>query len=126
MVSSVYRGFSYPFQIGDAGTPQPASDMDLLMNSLEQIILTDQGERLMRPEFGSRVLDYIFENSSEGLGSALIAEVSGAIGRYEPRVLVTRVNVVRDDTTVYIDIDFQMRATGQVESMRMAIPAPSA
>jgi phage baseplate assembly protein W len=65
-------------------------------NEIEQaiciILATMPGERVMRPEFGSRLSELVFEPNN--VQTALQAEryVYEALGRWEPRIEVTAVH----------------------------------
>jgi len=68
----------------------------------------------MRPEFGCRIHEFVFASADGGTASAIAAEVTSALRRWEPRVDVEDVIVsfdARDPSVLYIDIRYAIRRT---------------
>ena len=78
----------------DRHTGLPISGIDHLMQSIEDILTTPIGSRLMRPEYGSTVRRFVDLPVSEGWKSAVQAEAARALKRWEPRLDLTRVQVL--------------------------------
>ena len=77
----------------DRHTGLPISGVDHLMQSIEDILTTPLGARLMRPEYGSTIRRFVDLPVSEGWKSAVQAEAARALKRWEPRLELTRVQV---------------------------------
>ena len=78
------------------------------------ILLTYPGERPMRPEFGSRVRDFVFRSVDEEMCTLLAYEVKKALQRWEPRVDILKVTAVPDPDRpelVYIDVQYAIKGT---------------
>ncbi len=91
------RGIRFPFRFSErTGGTEESSDLDRIRESILQILETRPGERLMRPEFGSRVKDLVFEQNDAVLKGLLRFHITDAIRRWEKRVTVT--NVSFDDS----------------------------
>ena len=75
MANSIYRGVSFPFRRSDTEFPASSSDDELIQESLIQLFQTKKGERVMRPDVGSRVYDLVFDPNNPALGDILRAEV---------------------------------------------------
>ena len=78
----------------DRHTGLPISGIDHLMQSIEDILTTPIGSRLMRPEYGSSIRHFVDLPVSEGWKSAVQAEAARALNRWEPRLDLTRVQVL--------------------------------
>lgn len=78
----------------DRRTGQPLSGVAHLRQSIEDILGTPLGSRRMRPEYGSRLRRMVDLPVNEGWKSAVQAEVARALGRWEPRLKLQRVQVV--------------------------------
>lgn len=66
-------------------------DVNAVLQSVENILLTNTGEKPFEPTFGANLRQLLFENTnaySEGFISSLIRE---SIGRWEPRAKVMSV-----------------------------------
>ncbi len=91
------RGIRFPFRFSErTGGTEESSEHDRIRESILQILETRPGERFMRPEFGSRVKDLVFEQNDAVLKGLLRFRITDAIKRWEKRVVVT--NVSFDDS----------------------------
>ena len=91
-------GIDSTFRRGARGTPEPAYDDEALKASLEQILNTALGERVMRPTFGTSTLKRVFDNVGPAQRAALKHDVQTKIALWEPRVRVVRINVDSKET----------------------------
>src|SRR3954453_10923474 len=85
-----------------------------LEQAMRLILATYPGERPMRPEFGSRLRDYVFRGGTDDTRSALAVEVRNALVRGDPRIDIHGVAVEPDPddpTLLYIDISYAPKAT---------------
>ena len=64
--------------------------------AVQNIILTNKGERLYDDQYGSNVRSYLFEPLDLATSSSIADEISGALGRYEPRIRITQLLVEPD------------------------------
>ncbi len=108
---AVYKGLAFPLKKSELQIPSPATDDELIRQSIFQIIMTGEGERVMRPEFGSGTISRIFDNNDALLAESLKFQLQTAITKYEPRAMVQNISVTREDTTVTIEIQFVVIAT---------------
>lgn len=116
-----FKGFRFPFQASPREVPASAVPPQLLTDSIKQILLTEKGERVMRPDFGTRLRGMLFDNIDPNFVELVRREVVDAITRWEPRVQVKRVEVVQDrefESKVTVNVEFvalgQVVATGPV------------
>lgn len=85
-----------------------------LEEAMRLILMTYPGERPMRPEFGSRLRDYVFAEANADTAYSLSAVVEEAIARWEPRVDVHGVRVLVDSADrnrLLIDIYYVVKGT---------------
>src|SRR4051812_18428599 len=121
---ATFKGIQFPFQKGTTSFPAAASDAALIRQSIIQILLTEAGERLMRPDFGSGLISRVFDNNDSVLESLLQAEVFAAVGKWEPRAIVRSVDMVRNDSTITVTVSYVVVATRQLDSVSLALSAP--
>jgi len=74
-------------------TGQALTGMDHIIQSIRDILTTPIGTRLMRPNYGSRIFEYIDAPMTDETKIQMIAATAEAIGKWEPRVEVKRVQV---------------------------------
>lgn len=126
MPGSVPVGYGFPFGPGPEGFPAPVSGDDLIRESIIQLVMTRRGERVMRPELGTGAADYVFENNNEALAAALKMEIKTAIARFEPRAVVTGVDIAQRDSEVFVDVGYTVITSGSSGTIPIPFgPAPS-
>ena len=94
------RGWSFPptFDPGN-GTVDLVSDVTDIEQSLNILLSTSLGERVMQPNYGCALQPYMFEPLNATLIGYLKDRVNNAILFYEPRITVISVDVTAIDST---------------------------
>ena len=64
-----------------------------IARSVKNIVFTIPGEKPFNPDFGSRITDSLFENIDDITASQIENELRDSIGRFEPRVSITSLEV---------------------------------
>jgi phage baseplate assembly protein W len=100
------KGLKFPFMFqsvsgGTEVSTVTSREHHHIKESILQILGTRPGERLMNPEFGSRLHDLVFERSDEVLKGLIRHYVIDAIKRWEKRIIIT--GVTFDDSPQHID-----------------------
>lgn len=104
MTVNLYNGIKFPFQKSGTSFPAATNDDALIRESLIQLILTANGERVMRPNFGTNARAFVFENNDAVLGNLLRSEVKGVVAKYEPRVQLTDIQLERKDSQIIMTL----------------------
>ncbi|MET8625809.1 GPW/gp25 family protein [Kitasatospora sp. NPDC004669] len=93
---------------GPGGGLAWASGMELVRQSIETILDTEPGERVMRPDFGCGLRQYLMAPNTAATRAALRAEIERALSSWEPRIQVADVSVTpgEEPTMVWIDIAY--------------------
>lgn len=118
-------GIDFPFRRAGGKFPAVAEDDYAVKASIRQIIETSQGERPMRPNAGSRVMEMLFENNTQLLAARVQREVRRAVREQEKRVSVVQVNVDVDSSpngnTVRVDVIYRLAGRLQSTSTTMTV-----
>lgn len=96
-------------------------DDERIASDVMHVLLTRKGERLRMPEFGTRIIDYIFGQNTEGTWEEIEKEAKDAIGRYVEGVnLVSVASYIDDenDNSVYLDMKYTVRKGDTTELKR--------
>ena len=94
----------------DRNAGRAMTGIEHLRQSIADILTTPVGSRVMRPEDGSHLPRMVDLPVNKGWISAVQAEVARAIGRWEPRLKLSRVTVVSViDGKVKMTIDGEYR-----------------
>lgn len=117
-------GFKFPFTVGTTSFPEEAVDEDVIKSSIIQILSTGYGERIMRPDFGCRSFDYVFENDNELLQVMIERDVRSALYKWEPRIRVESLTVESDQETspgvITINIVYTVLSSNQLDSLTIS------
>jgi len=76
------------------------------------ILLTRPGERLMRPDFGAGLLNFVHQPNNETTRNLIAGVVRKSLARWEPRVVVDDVDVraSRDNVAeVHVTVGYRLR-----------------
>jgi uncharacterized protein len=112
--SFVGRGFSFPMGVDTDGGIRMTRGPEDLDASMRVILSTAPSERLMRPQFGCRIWDLLFEPVNFNTLGQMAAAAGEAIAQWEPRVDVLGIECIpdaRDQFLVNINITYRVRAT---------------
>jgi phage baseplate assembly protein W len=112
MTDFIGRGWAFPIRTDANGGIGLVSREREIAEAIRIILSTVPGERPMRPDFGCRIHEFVFSATDATTASAIGAEVTTALTRWEHRIDVEDVVVVfgpDDPTTFYIDIRYRMK-----------------
>lgn len=120
MADILGNGWAFRVDVDARGRIALARSERDVEEAIYMILLTPQGQRVMRPEFGCRIHDLIFapnDATTVGLASYYVEE---ALGMWEPRIRVLDVDVradAEDPARMWIDILYQIKATADRRSL---------
>ena len=120
---ATFRGIAFPFGKSNTSFPAEVEDAELIRQSIVQIVTTAKGERVMRPDFGSSAMSYIFENNNDLLAELIREEITTAVSKFEPRAIVRDVQTVRDENEVTVTIFYVVVLTGKQDSVEITVPS---
>lgn len=112
--SFVGRGFTWPLRVDASGSIALTDGSGDLDDAIRVVLLTAPGERLMRPQFGCRIWDLLFEPVTANLLGLVDRAVRDALAQWEPRIEVLDVAPRQDDDNpglVLIDLTYRVKAT---------------
>jgi phage baseplate assembly protein W len=107
----------YPFHIDSRGRTASCNDAAHVRDMLEQLLFTNAGERVNRPDFGSGLMQLIFTPNSPELAAALQFTMRAAIQQWLGDVLELQLlEVESNDAVLRITIRYALRRTGEVRT----------
>ncbi len=109
-VSFTFSDFLFTMSINANGVPTIQYDFDDIAQSIQTILSTSPGERMMLPTFGCNVPSYVFEPCNTFTARNLAADIKDALIEWENRISVTNVTVTPSPTqhAFYIDIKYSL------------------
>ena len=93
-------GWKFPVQLDDNQSIKMSRYEEDIKEAILIILGTAKGERMMLPEFGCGIHDFVFESMNTSMINRVNSSVREALTKWEPRIEVTDVRVTRDDTKV--------------------------
>jgi phage baseplate assembly protein W len=96
-----------------------AEGPEKVRQSLKLILLTQPGERVMRPSFGCGLGRFLMEPNTVATRALIAAEVRRAIELWEPRVQLKDVitEIGSDPSLVIITIRYEHKRTGRSDAL---------
>jgi len=92
-------GWSFPPTFDyDTGQVEMVSNLQDIKESLDILLSTSLGERVMQPDYGCNLNDYMFESLNNSLIGLIKHHVENSILFYEPRIRVEKVDVTSADS----------------------------
>ena len=109
------RGWAFPVTFGNQGRAVTLAEAEEdIHQSLEILLSTHVGERLLNPTFGWKRDSLMFEPVSTSFAAYLAKEIETAILFFEPRVKLNAVDFESEpdqDGLVLIRIDYTIKTT---------------
>ena len=95
-------------------------DESAIQQALVNLLLTRKGEKPFIPDFGTEIVDLLFENHGDPLSTLKIrTSIEYAIGTYEPRVVFKDVDIDTteiDSNNVFLNVKYSL--VGEPEGSR--------
>jgi len=114
---------SFPLRIGVNGG-QTSPRRDHVREQIAQVLFTDPGERVFRPEFGAGIRALIFEPNGSVLADILRKRLTDSLadalqGEVDPKTL--QVNVRAEEEKLFVVISYALATVGQSESYEIPL-----
>src|SRR5215213_9420792 len=110
---------NFPFKFDGRGQTATANESQHIRQMIEQLIFTNPGERVNRPDFGSGILQLIFAPNSPELAATLQFTMQAALQQWLGDVIqVLALDVTSLDSTLTVDLKYLVRRTNQEQTAR--------
>jgi phage baseplate assembly protein W len=107
-------GWAFPVSLDGSRAIAAVSDEEDVRQSIRIILGTGRGERVMRPDFGAGLHDFLFAPSNFATTEALRVRVEESLIDWEPRIELEQVSVVPaadDGSRLDIEVVYRVRST---------------
>ncbi len=102
----------FPFHFDRRGGTAATDDDDHIRDMIEQLLFTNPGERVNRPDFGSGLLQMVFAPNSPELAAALQFTMQAALQKYLGDLIDLRsLEVTAQDSTLSVSVNYVVRRT---------------
>ncbi len=103
-------GFPPTFNDGTKDVEMKSGKEDI-DNSLHILLSTTIGERVMQPEYGCNLKDFLFEPLNTTMQSYIRKLVDDAILYFEPRIKLDNLKLEVDDGKMEITVEYTIKAS---------------
>ncbi len=105
------KGWAFPPGLNGKGHLKEAQYEESICQAIHLILSTARGERVMRPEFGCDIHDYLFESLNATTLTQVREAVRRALIRWEPRIILEEVEVSPQEGKLLVEITYRVRST---------------
>ncbi len=109
------KGWAFPVRTPERGGEIVlSSEEEKIAESVRIILGTAPGERLMRPDFGCGIHDYVFAPNNVRTAGLIRFHVEEALNRWEPRIDLQQVRVQPDPdnpAVILIAVNYRVKST---------------
>lgn len=108
------RYLDYPFSLDGRGRVETTHEDDHIRDMIHQVLFTNPGERVNRPDFGSGLVQLVFMPNSDALAAATQFTVQGALQRWlNDLIQVEQVQVKSEEERLEVTVVYVRRDTGE-------------
>jgi phage baseplate assembly protein W len=111
----------FPFHVDGRGRTAATDDQDHIRDMIEQLLFTNPGERVNRPDLGSGLLQMVFQPNSAELAAALQFTLQASLQQVLRNVIqLQAVKVDAIDSTLQVTVQYVVRTDQQVQTAQFS------
>jgi len=113
-------GWKFPIKLDSSGKFKLSKYEEDIEESIRIILGTIPGERVMRPEFGCGIYEYVFSTINISNLALIEEEVKKALTLYEPRIEIIKIKASADtnrEGLVLIEIEYRVISTNTRQNL---------
>ncbi|HEY1038136.1 MAG TPA: GPW/gp25 family protein [Bacteroidia bacterium] len=115
------RGWGFPPEFdNETGEVTMVHDEIDIQQSIHILLNTSRGERIMLPDFGCNLREFIFQSIDTSTTTYMSDMISNAILKYEPRIDINDLDINTDKAMnglVLINLTYTVRTTNSRNNM---------
>lgn len=114
-----------PFRVDATGAVgQDADPLQWARNHILALLLTNPGERVMRPNYGVGIFNMVFETDNPILEQQLTAAINSGLAAWEPNITVMQCQFVQQPNytgVVELDIAFTVGSSPNIYQVAVSL-----
>lgn len=112
---------AFPVHVSNHGRLATSDGDEHIADMIEQLLFTDIGERVNRPDFGCSIRQLVFEGARTQLAAATEALVHASLQRWlGDRLSIVTVSVAADAPMLEITVEYIVLRTGRRAKARFS------
>lgn len=117
-ISDYAIGLSLPLQMGTQTFNQTYNNLEQLKSNVKNLLLTNQGERLAQPLFGTNLRQLLFEQNDDDIKSKIYDSIESAIEFWLPQLQINSIDIestdrMKDEHSLNVSIVFTAKYNQQ-------------
>ena len=102
-----------PFSKGDDGYDMIETYKEMVHQNLKSVLLTSPGERIMDPEFGVGLRNYLFEMNNESTYDDISGKINEQVEKYLPFIEITSITFDDDEANaLFMMVEYNILPLG--------------
>jgi phage baseplate assembly protein W len=113
-------GLQFPIRINQRGGWAVTKYEEKVKESIKVILSTAKGERVMRPDFGCNIYEFVFTTLDSTNLTLIKSAVREALLRWEPRIEINEIDVKPDtvrEGRLLVYVAYTIRATNSADNL---------
>jgi phage baseplate assembly protein W len=111
----------YPFHFDERGRTASTDTNDHIRDMIEQLLFTNPGERVNRPDFGSGLMQLVFAPNSPELAAALQYTLQAALQQWLGDLIeLQSLEVESEDSKLTVVVQYVVRRTNETQLARIS------
>src|ERR1700690_750166 len=107
----------FPFHFDSRGRTAKTTYEDHIRDMIEELVFTNPGERVNRPDFGSGLLQIVFAPNSPELAAALQFTMQAALQTYLGDVMTLQtLDISSQDSPLRVVVKYTVTASGNTRT----------
>ena len=114
------RGVAFPVSLSARGGMALVEGEQGIEESIKVILGTATGERVMRPEFGCKIHDFVFHPNNASTAALVSFYVREALVKWEPRIENVSVSAhphPSHENVLVVDVSYRVRRTNTTRNL---------
>lgn len=104
----------FPFHFDNLGRTATTDSDDHIRDMIEQLLFTNPGERVNRPDFGSGLLQLVFAPNSPELAATLQFTMQAALQQWLGDLIdVQELEVISEDSRLQVFLQYAVKRSGE-------------
>ncbi|MFT4102660.1 MAG: GPW/gp25 family protein [Burkholderiaceae bacterium] len=111
----------FPFHFGERGATAGTDHADHVRDMIEQLLFTDPGERVNRPDFGCGLRQLVFAPNSPELAATVQFTAQASLNQWLGDLIdIASLEVTSADATLTVKLSYALKSTGQVQTLTLS------
>jgi phage baseplate assembly protein W len=119
-------GISLPLQVGGTGFIQTYNTTEQIKSNIKNLLLTQKGERILQPEFGSGLHEILFDFNDDDIEGKIENAINEAFELWLPYIVVDSIDIeqtdeLKDKNRVNVSITFAVAGNPQLNEVTFTV-----